>query len=215
MPYNPNNFSSPQFKRANAPDRGPTKSSAPKLQPLPNSIFQTSGSSTNTGQYSRPISSPASTPTYGPGPVQTIAPPTPPSINAYLGGDTVYQQQLAQINKALADFLANQKTTKSNLARDYATAQKAVKDQSVIDLGNIEQDFAGRGLLKSGLYQGAVDKYNTDMADRLANLGTANQRSLTDLTNQFNTFQSQSTTSKENARIEALRRRANKYGLGG
>lgn len=162
--------------------------------------------SNSTGHYSTPIPVPQN----NPGPIQPVV----PSIQQYLGGDTTYQQQLQGFGKSLADFLAAQKLQNSKITQDYASAQRAMNQQKVTDLKDIENDFASRGLLSSGLYAGAVGDYNTDFLDKLGQLTTQEKRSIADLLTQKTNFTSQQNLDKQKAREDAINRRAAKFGLG-
>lgn len=178
--------------------KGGTRKPPPRRLPI---------GSNSTGHYSTPISVPQN----NPGPIQPVA---PPSIEQYLGGDTTYQQQLRGFGKSLADFLAAQKLQNSKITQDYAAAQRAMNQQKVGDLKDIENDFASRGLLSSGLYAGAVGDYNTDFLQKLGQLTTQEKRSLADLLTQKTNFISQQKLDQQKAREGAINRRAAKFGLG-
>lgn len=164
--------------------------------------------SNNSGQYSRPAPPPAA----NPGPITPVKPP-PPSINAYLAGDSTYQGQLSQFHNALAQFLAQEKTNKSRITTDYNTANKALNDQRSLDLKNIQDDYASRGLLTSGLFAGANSDYQKNFLQQIAELTKNRDQSLADLITGQTQFQNQQTADQEAARQEAIRRRAQKYGL--
>lgn len=192
-----------------SPIGGGAAGGAKKKSPPPPRPPAPPASSNSSGQYSRPSSPPQSSP----GPITQINPP-PPSIEQYLAGDTTYQEQLRNFNKSLADFLAQEKLNKSKVTTDYASAQRAMNMQKVQDLKDIENDFASRGLLSSGLYAGAVGDYNTGFTNRMNQLTTQEQRSLADLINQQTQFQNQQKLDQQASREEAIKRRAAKYGLG-
>lgn len=159
------------------------------------------------GNYSRPSAPPSG----GAGPISNIS--APPNINAYLGGDTTYQQQQQNFQKTLADFLSNEKLQKSKLTEDYGGAQRAMNLQKTNDLSNMQQDFAGRGLLTSGLYAGAVGDYNTDFLQKLAELTKNFKRSTGDLSMGETNFRKEQQLAAQRAREEALARRASQYGI--
>src|SRR6266536_957972 len=108
------------------------------------------GGGGSTGNYSRPSPPPQS----NAGPIASVSPP-PPDINTYLGHDTTYLGQVRGYQKALADYLAQETTQRGKITEDYGSATKALGEQKGLDLNNMLQDYASRGLANSGLYAGA------------------------------------------------------------
>jgi hypothetical protein len=181
---------------------------APAAQPAYSAPAVVSNSS---GNYQRPSAPPAQ----NPGPIAPIAPPAPaiPTINAYLGHDTTYLNQQREFQNALANYLAQEKQQRGKLTEDYGGAQKALNDQKGIDLGNIQSDFASRGLLTSGLFADANSQYNTSFLQKLAELTKNQQRGLADLTSGETDFRKNQSLESQRAREQAIARRASKYGL--
>jgi hypothetical protein len=136
-----------------------------------------------------------------------------PSVDSYLRGDSTYLQQQSQFSKTLADFLANEGTNKNKLNMDFQTAGRALGDQRTTDLQNLMEDFASRGLLKSGEYGTAVGDYNKGYGQRVTDLGTQHTNQLNDLTQQEAQFRREQTLQNQTARQQALQRRAAKYGV--
>lgn len=160
----------------------------------------------NTGQYSRPTPPPATTP----GPVPQLS---GNDLEAYLGGDSGYQQQLRQLGQALADFTADSTRRKGVLETDYTTSKKAMDDQRVLDLDMLKDDFGARGLLRSGLYADQVGKYDTEFNTRSSDLQRRQQEALAALTQEQGRFGSQQDLQKQGARESAIRRRAESLGV--
>lgn len=159
----------------------------------------------SSGNYVRPSAPPSA----GPGPINPIA----PSIGSYLGADTTYQGQRQNFQKTLADFLSNEKLQKSKFTEDYGGAKTALGSQKTQDLSNIQQDYAGRGLLTSGLYAGAVGDYEKDFLQKLSELTKGYNRSLGDLNLGEINFRKEQQLADQRARQEALARRASQYGI--
>lgn len=160
------------------------------------------------GRYTRQASTtraPSSPPTTGPGPV--------PDINSFLGGDSGYQDQLKQFANALALFNADVTRRKGGLETDYASSQKAMNDQKLIDLNNLEADYGARGVLRSGLYGKAVGDYNNEFNTRMTDLTTKEKDALAGLDQEKTRFTSQQDLQTQAAREEAIRRRAAQYGI--
>ncbi len=176
---------------------------APPAPPAPPVVSNSSGS------YQRP----APPPVPNAGGVPTIgAPPGAPSINSYLGVDSTYQQQMREFQAALASYLGSEKIQKSKINEDYGSANKALNTQKVQDLDNMQQDYASRGLLTSGLFADANSKYNTDFLAKLAELTKNQRRGLTDLSTGETEFRKQQQLEQQRAREQAIARRASKYG---
>lgn len=138
---------------------------------------------------------------------------TPGDINTYLGGDAGYQDQLRQLAKALSDFNADVGRRKGTLESEYGLSKKAMDDQKVIDLKNIEDDYGSRGLLRSGLYGKAVGDYNTEFGQRMSDLDRRQQQALQLLLQEQSQYQQQNTLEQQRAREEALRLRAQSLGV--
>src|SRR5688500_12545417 len=131
------------------------------------------------GNYARP----AAPPTGGPGPV--------PNIEAYLGQDAGYQQQLREFAAALNDFTADATRRRGSLESEYGLSSKALADQKVKDLGALEEDYGSRGLLRSGLYGKAVGDYNTEYGQRTSDLSRRQNEALAALTAEQGSFSAQ------------------------
>lgn len=131
----------------------------------------------------------------------------------YLAGDTTYQQQLADYNKSKAEYESNYKRQSGIVNRDYAESQRALNRQGAQDRIDQQNDFAGRGILHSGVFAKALGDYNTDFNARIKQLTTGKTDQLGDLSAQRSSFLRQLQIEQNNAREDALRRRAAKLGI--
>lgn len=154
------------------------------------------------GKYSRPSAPPAA----APGPINT-------DPNAWLGSDTGYQDQLRQLGLALSNFNADVTRRQGDVNTQYDQSNRAMGQQKDVDLKNLESDWAGRGLMKSGLYANAVGDYNKEFEQRLAELLSGRDRSLAQLTQEQQAFSTQQQLDQQAAREQALRRRASGLGV--
>lgn len=142
------------------------------------------------------------------------AKPRPKSKTAkYLAGDTTYQQQLSDFNRSKADYLANYKRQSGIVSRDYAESKRTLNRQGAQDRMDQQNDFAGRGILRSGVFAKALGDYNTEFNSRMKGLTTGRTDQLGDLAAQRKSFLAQLQTSINNARQDAIRRRAAKLGI--
>jgi hypothetical protein len=142
------------------------------------------------------------------------APKKPPSATSkYLAGDTTYQQQLADFNRSKAEYNSNYTRQSGIVNRDYSESQRALNRQGAQDRLDQQNDFAGRGILHSGVFATALGNYNTDFNARVKSLVTGKTDQLGDLSAQQKSFLSQLATEQNNARQDAIRRRAAKLGI--
>jgi hypothetical protein len=155
----------------------------------------------SSGKYSRPMAPPAESS----GAI--------PDINAFLSGDSGYQQQLREFAKALSDFTADVTRRRGSLTSDYTVSNKALNDQKMRDLKSLEEDYGSRGLLRSGLYGTAVGDYNKEFGERSSDLLRRQNEALASLTQEQGQFGSQLDLQKLAAREAAIRRRAEGYGV--
>lgn len=176
---------------------------APPPAPKPQRAKQAPprASTTSGGQYTRPKAVPVT----GPGPV--------PDLNAFLGSDTAYQQQLRQFGQAFSDLNADVTRRKGSLESEYGLSTKALADQRGLDLKGIEEDYGARGLLRSGLYGKAVGDYETEYGQRTSDLARRENDALAQLQQELTQFGSQRELQEQAAREAAARRRAEQYGV--
>lgn len=131
----------------------------------------------------------------------------------YLAGDTTYQQQLADFNRSKAEYESNYKRQTGIVNRDYAESQRSLNRQGVQDRADQQNDFAGRGILHSGVFAKALGDYNTDFNSRFKALTTGKTDQLGDLSSQEKSFLRQLQLQMNAAREDAIRRRAAKLGI--
>ena len=135
------------------------------------------------------------------------------ATDKWLAGDTTYQQQLAEFNRAMAEYNSQYKRQTGIVNRDYAESNRSLQRQGVTDRSDQQNDFAGRGILRSGVFAKALGEYNTEFNQRVKALNTGRGDRVNDLAMQKSNFTRQSTMERNNARADAIRRRAQKLGI--
>lgn len=135
------------------------------------------------------------------------------AADKWLAGDTTYQQQLANYQKSLSDYLAQYNRQTSITNRDYGDMIRQLNMQGTQDRIDQQNDFAGRGILRSGVFAKALGDYNTQFNDKMKNLQTGQQDKLGDLSMQKTNFQRQLNLEEQAAKQDALRRRAAQLGI--
>ena len=144
------------------------------------------------------------------------------SDDDWLGSDSGYLATIAALNSKLKGFETETEAKKSKGVQDFDTSLSRLgwlKDKNdwsnedrTTAFGNSFQsllgDFASRGLLQSSLY----DQANTDLTSEFNRQKTdmdSNQKSFLDeIARALSQTQTETTQSKDQARLEALARRA-------
>lgn len=174
--------------RYTPPPTAPVQSAIPRVSTGP------------TGSYSaRPVAPMA----VNPGPID---------INSWLGTDTDYQNNIRNLQLALSNFNSDVTRRQGLVGTDFATNEHALEAQKVQDLKNLEADWAGRGLLRSGLYADAVGNYNTEWDQRASDLASSRDNALAQLLQEQQAFSTQQSLDTQAAREAAIRRRAASLG---
>lgn len=135
------------------------------------------------------------------------------ALDKWLAGDDVYQQQLAEFNKEKANYQAQYQGQVDKQNRDYATTNRQMQTQATQDRADQQYDFAGRGILNSGVYAKSLGEYNTDFQQKINNLLQGKTDALGNLADERTNFLQQLQLNLQNAKNDAIRRRAQQLGL--
>src|SRR5712664_54534 len=150
----------------------------------------------------------------GPSPTFKIpTPPKAPGLDTYLRSDAAYQNQLRTFAQALAEFQSGQQRTTASDNNSWRGATRQLGDQKVKDLAGIMNDFASRGMLKSGLYGQGIADYQKTYQNNLNDLNTGHSNALRDLSTANVNFQKDQAIQSAQARSDAAARRAAQFGL--
>jgi hypothetical protein len=143
-----------------------------------------------------------------------VAPkPTPLTPDQWLAKDTVYGGQKNSYQHALQDYLTNYNNELSKYGNEYNAAVDKVGVERTQGAEDLQNDYASRGLLNSGVFGEATQKYNTDMDTRLADMQRAKAAYEGDLLGDKNNFTGNQNELLAKAKQEALNRRLANYGL--
>jgi hypothetical protein len=110
------------------------------------------------------------------------------ALDKWLAGDDTYQQQLSNYNKEKSDYDSQYNRQKQIVGRDYSTTQRQMNKQAVDDRTTQANDFAGRGVLHSGVYAKALGDFNADFNTKMTNLTQGKTDSLGDLSTDRTNF---------------------------
>lgn len=140
-------------------------------------------------------------------------PPKPPSLADLLKTDSTFSMQQSALEKAKADYLAQQGKTKTQYETSYTGDLATLGENRTAALADLENDYAGRGLLQSGLYADSLATTNNDWNKRQSALEQAKAAFLSGLTDDFTNFSQEQTLTLQRAQQEAAARRAAQSGI--
>lgn len=165
------------------------------------SVTRPAVGSNSSGAISKTVTTPVvATPTPKP------AAPAVPTIDQWLAKDAVYNQQKNAFNKALADYLAQYNNQQNQYTTDFnANLGNIGKDQE-LQRKALEDDYASRGLMNSGLFADALNQFNTGYDERRTAMETAKANFLTNLLSQRNNYNSEQQALLDKAKQDAVNR---------
>lgn len=140
--------------------------------------------------------------------------PRPPSINSYLGTDSVYQQAVSGGKRTLADYLSELGRRRGEATTQYNQTGSNMERDRTQQLEDLRNEFASRGLIQSGLYGEEQGKFQQQFTDQRNALDQQQTGLLSDLLSQQKNYQRENDLTLQNAKQEALARRAAKYKIG-
>lgn len=145
-----------------------------------------------------------------PGGVPSIA---APNLAKYLAGDTAYQQTLRGGQRTLADFLSELGRQRSEATTQFTQTKGTMERDRLEQLENLKNEYASRGLLMSGLYGEKQGDFQQEFQRQMDMLNQSQTSLMQDLLGQERNFRREQELALEAARQEAIRRRAEQYGI--
>ncbi|MGH7792373.1 MAG: hypothetical protein ACREOB_08685, partial [Thermodesulfobacteriota bacterium] len=173
--------------RPRPPVRSPVRPSTPYRPP--------SGSSGSSGYRSTSGSAPSGVPAARPGIIPTLA--------KFLAGDVGYQQSLRGGQRTLADFLSEIGRQRGEAGTSFTQTKSQLEADRVKQLEMLENEYASRGLLMSGLYGEAQGDFQEQFQNQMTQLQQAQTSLLNDLLGQETNFRREQQLAAELARQEA------------
>lgn len=137
-----------------------------------------------------------------------------PDINSYLGTDSVYQSALSGGKRSLADYLSELTRRRGEATTQYNQTKSSMERDREQQLADLENEFASRGLIQSGLYGEEQGRFQQQFTDQLTALDQQQTGLLADLLSQQKNYQRENDLAMQQAKQEALARRAAKYKIG-
>lgn len=136
-----------------------------------------------------------------------------PSITRYLGLDTDYQRAAGNLKTNWGTYKARNESQRKNLNTDYGTTKRRLEEQQTKDRQQNTYDAAARGMFGTGLQQNEMNKLNQSYNEQFDDSRVSYDRNLGQLRNDFADANRLYTQQVADARAEAIRRRAAKYGI--
>lgn len=163
-----------------------------------------------TGQYTQMLSPNGGSRPKFPGGGLKPAHPKKPKKPGF--SDSEYQSELRAIQKALAAYQSKMGVSRTRAGTQYKISGRDLRQQKGRDLENLKDDFAARGIVLSGVYGDKVGEYNGLWGQQNSELGRQYKDALSDITRNYNEYLQEVNTQKEQAKLAAIRRRAQKLG---
>lgn len=139
--------------------------------------------------------------------------PAVPSVDKYLASDATYNQSLSELMKTLQQYKTNNQSSQGDVKEAFQTAMERMGQERQKSLQGLQDDFASRGLLTSGLFADATSQYNNEYEQRVGDLTKDQQNQLESLNTDYSNFSGTTNSKKADLRLDAIRRRAEKYGI--
>lgn len=124
--------------------------------------------------------------------------------------DSEYLSQINALDRALASYKSSMNAQKTRVGTDYGVSTRNLATQKGRDLSDIENDFAARGVVRSGVYGKRVGDYTADYNNQVADVTRARDRTLQDIGTGYRNQTDQDKTLREQARLTAIKRRTAK-----
>ena len=134
-------------------------------------------------------------------------------LKKYLAGDDVFQNTRTDLRKNFQLAREATRTNERNVLADYETLVKRMQQQQGIDQRRLTDDYAARGLLGSGLSLQADELLEGNYSDQFTDAETSKNRSLAQLAQDLKSAKTLRDQQIQDARLNAIRRRAERYGI--
>jgi len=141
--------------------------------------------------------------------------PSAPSLAAYLGTDSAYQGAVSGGKRSLADFLSELGRKRGEAGTQFNQTSASMERDRVQQLDDLKNEFASRGLIQSGLYGQEQGNFQTKFTEQQTALKQQQAGLLADLLSQETNYRRENDLATQQAKQEALARRAAKYNIGG
>lgn len=136
-----------------------------------------------------------------------------PSIQRYLGMDEQYQQDRNSLLTNFRNFRLQNRENRQNTQADYGKTVSRLGREQGENLQDMQGDFGARGLYGSGVYQDELNDFNLAYANQNADALSSRDKMLQQLIADLTNARTGKEQNVQQARLEAIRRRAAQYGI--
>lgn len=137
-----------------------------------------------------------------------------PSLDAYLGTDSAYQNVVRGGKRSLADFISEIGRRRGEANTQFTQTGASMERDRVQQLQDLKDEYASRGLIQSGLFGEEQGKFQQQFTQQQTVMQQQQAALLADLLSQEKNFRREQDLALEAAKQEALQRRAAKYKIG-
>jgi hypothetical protein len=146
-------------------------------------------------------------------PPERSIPEVPTGIEAYLGTDAEYQQALSGGNRALKDYLSELGRRRGEAGTQFGQTKGSMERDRRRSLDDMREEFASRGLIHSGLFGKEQGDFQEKFSEQVNALEQQQAGLMGDLLSQETNYRRENDLARQQAKQEALLRRAQKYNL--
>lgn len=139
--------------------------------------------------------------------------PKPPSVKKYLGTDEQYQRDRAALLKNFRNLRSSNMENRGNVRLDKRTTLSRLREEQSENLQEMRDDFAARGLYGGAEYLKKESDFNNDYLDQFSDTRQSANRSIQQLMRDLRNAKTLRNENMSQSRLEAIRRRAAKYGI--
>lgn len=126
--------------------------------------------------------------------------------NKYLGGDSDYQAQLGEYDRALKDFVSRISGQITNFNDDAKLATTATNQNMNTSKNELGADFGARGLSYSGMAAKSQEDLSNRFNDQVKNIDLVRGRNVSDAQGRQKDYESENQIGRGNAKRSALAR---------
>lgn len=151
--------------------------------------------------------------------VARVAAPAPEPVvpqlteEQMLALDTIYQNQLQSYDDSLDSYQRQNVSDRNAMSRNFKQDSGAIDRNRTNTLIGTSEDFANRGMIRSGGYVQQGDEINSNFGNQKARLTDSYDDNVAKLIAALSNFKKETSTNRETARIQALGRVKNRQVL--
>lgn len=136
-----------------------------------------------------------------------------PSLKQFLSQDKTYRNTSTDLKQNLNNYSATNTFNQNQLNKDFTSLTDRMGKQRALDEQALADDYAARGLLGSGMNVQSGNKLSEDYTNQLTDATLSRDRNLQQLKFDLRDTSALNSQQLADARLNAIRRRAERYGI--